>query len=84
VDADAVVPVSCTYATAPDSNFLLDRVGPIVVGAGFAGHGFKFVPSVGRILADLVEGLPALDLFALGEKRPSTTSDAVWLVKPRS
>lgn len=30
--------------------------GPVIVGTGFSGHGFKFTPSVGRILADLAEG----------------------------
>ena len=44
---------------------MLDRVGPIVVGAGFSGHGFKFTPVVGRILADLADGSgPAPALFA--------------------
>jgi sarcosine oxidase len=57
VDADAVTPISCTYTSTSDTDFVLDRVGPVVVGAGFSGHGFKFVPSVGRILADLVEGV---------------------------
>jgi sarcosine oxidase len=56
VDADAVTPISCTYTSTSDTDFVLDRVGPVVVGAGFSGHGFKFVPTVGRILADLVEG----------------------------
>ncbi|PJJ62316.1 FAD-dependent oxidoreductase [Compostimonas suwonensis] len=65
-DADRFVDISCTYTTSPDSNFVLDRVGPVVVGAGFSGHGFKFTPAVGRILADLAAGLPAPRLFALG------------------
>ncbi len=56
VDADALTPISCTYTSTLDTDFVLDRVGPVVVGAGFSGHGFKFVPSVGRILADLVDG----------------------------
>jgi sarcosine oxidase len=56
-DADAVIPISCTYTTTSDGNFVLDAAGPVVVGAGFSGHGFKFVPTVGRILADLVEGI---------------------------
>jgi sarcosine oxidase len=51
-----VTPISCTYTSTSDTDFVLDRVGPVVVGAGFSGHGFKFVPTVGRILADLVEG----------------------------
>jgi sarcosine oxidase len=57
VDADAMTPISCTYTSTSDTDFVLDRVGPIVVGAGFSGHGFKFVPTVGRMLADLVEGV---------------------------
>ena len=57
VDADDVEPISCTYTSTDDTDFVLDRVGPVVVGAGFSGHGFKFVPTVGRILADLVEGV---------------------------
>ena len=65
VDAESFVPISCTYTTTPDENFVLDRVGPVVVAAGFSGHGFKFTPSVGRILADLVDGKPAPALFAL-------------------
>ena len=56
VDAEALTPISCTYTSTADTDFVLDRVGPVVVGAGFSGHGFKFVPTVGRILADLVEG----------------------------
>jgi len=65
VDADLATPISCTYTTTPDEHFVLDRVGPVVVGAGFSGHGFKFVPVVGRILADLADGSgPAPALFA--------------------
>lgn len=65
VDADEVMPVSCTYTTTPDEHFVLDRLGPLVVGAGFSGHGFKFTPVVGRMLADLADGSgPAPELFA--------------------
>ncbi|GIF21809.1 sarcosine oxidase [Actinoplanes tereljensis] len=53
VDADDFTPISCTYTTTPDSNFVLDRLGPVVVATGFSGHGFKFVPAIGRVLADL-------------------------------
>ena len=49
--------VPCLYDLTPDHHFALglapgldDRV---VVGAGFSGHGFKFVPVIGEILADL-------------------------------
>lgn len=54
LDADTAVPISCTYTTTPTEAFVLDRVGPLVVGAGFSGQGFKFAPGVGATLADLV------------------------------
>lgn len=56
VDAETADPISCTYTTTDDEDFVLDRIGPVVVGAGFSGHGFKFTPLVGSILVDLVEG----------------------------
>jgi sarcosine oxidase len=55
-DADTPVEISCTYTTAPNSDFVLTRRGPVTVGAGFSGQGFKFTPAVGRILADLATG----------------------------
>ena len=72
VDADAFVPISCTYTSTPDENFVIDSVGPVSVGAGFSGHGFKFTPAIGRVLADLVDGTRAAPgLFAF--TRPSYT-----------
>ena len=56
VDADSLTDISCTYTSTADENFILDRIGPLVIGAGFSGHGFKFTPAVGRILADLSTG----------------------------
>ena len=54
LDGGTAVPISCTYTSTPDEAFVLDRVGRIVVGAGFSGQGFKFAPGVGAVLADLV------------------------------
>jgi len=66
VDPDAFNPISCTYTTTHDSNFILDRRGPIVVGAGFSGHGFKHAPAVGKVLADLATSAVRPDpIFAL-------------------
>lgn len=56
VDADSLTDISCTYTSTADEDFVLDRIGPIVIGAGFSGHGFKFTPVIGRILADLATG----------------------------
>ena len=64
VDADSFEAVSCTYTTTPDEDFVLDRIGPVVIGAGFSGHGFKFTPVIGRMLADLATGTrPAPEIF---------------------
>jgi sarcosine oxidase len=43
----------CLYTTTPDESFVLERVGPIVIGSPCSGHGFKFTPFIGRRLADL-------------------------------
>jgi len=48
----------CTWTDSPDSQFILDRVGDIVVGCGDSGQGFKFHPMFGEVIADLVEGKP--------------------------
>ncbi len=46
---------TCLYASTPDDDFVIDRVGSIVIGLGFGGHGFKFAPIIGEMLADLVD-----------------------------
>lgn len=48
---------TCMYSTTPDENFVIARHplhDNVSVACGFSGHGFKFVPVVGEILADLV------------------------------
>ncbi|MGB3438274.1 MAG: FAD-dependent oxidoreductase [Actinophytocola sp.] len=68
LDPDVFTPISCTYTSTPRRDFVLDRAGPVVVGAGFSGHGFKFVPAVGRVLAELALGGRCPDpRFALPE-----------------
>lgn len=78
LDPDTFETISCTYTTTPTHDLILDRVGPLVVGAGFSGHGFKFVPAIGEVLADLALGTGRADrTFALGRqssKAPSTRS----------
>ncbi|KHK96452.1 hypothetical protein LK09_15700 [Microbacterium mangrovi] len=55
-DPDVFEPISCTYTSTDDGDFVLDRTGPIVVAAGFSGHGFKFAPAIGEHLASLASG----------------------------
>lgn len=56
VDPDPVDSATCLYASTADEDFVLDRVGDVVIGAGLSGHGFKFVPAIGERLADLADG----------------------------
>ena len=45
---------ACLYTSTPDGHFVLDQhpeYESVTFGAGFSGHGFKFAPVVGEILA---------------------------------
>ena len=53
LDPTPLEPSRCLYTTTPDESFVLERHGPIVVGSPCSGHGFKFTPRIGQILADL-------------------------------
>ena len=62
-----VVPVpqfgaTCLYTTTASEDFVLDRIGPVVVGSPCSGHGFKFAPLIGSMLADLATGAPVDDV----------------------
>ncbi|GAB6897599.1 FAD-dependent oxidoreductase [Kineosporia succinea] len=75
LDPDTAQTVTCTYTSTPDEVFVLDRSGPVVVAAGFSGTGFKFVPAIGRILADLATDGPRPDpLFSLDRSRKGLTA----------
>ena len=48
---------TCLYTMTPDNTFIIDRVPgipQIVIASPCCGHGFKFSPVIGEILADLV------------------------------
>jgi sarcosine oxidase len=51
----------CLYTNTPDEQFVIDRH-PAAPGVAFAsacsGHGYKFAPVIGEILADLALGAP--------------------------
>ena len=57
---------SCFYTKTPDGHFLIDRhpaCDDAVIVSACSGHGFKFAPAIGEIVADLVlEGSPQADL----------------------
>jgi sarcosine oxidase len=66
VEPTAVRSTVCLYASSATDDFVVDRDGPIVVGVGFGGHGFKFTPAIGERLADLAD--EALGLRPSGTK----------------
>ncbi len=48
--------VACMFTNTPDRHFLIDlhpAEPDVVIGSVCSGHGFKFAPVVGEILADL-------------------------------
>ena len=56
LDPDSGSAVTCLFTNTDDSDFILDRVGPLTVCSPCSGHGFKFVPAIGRLTADLACG----------------------------
>jgi sarcosine oxidase len=47
---------TCIYTLSPDRHFIIDKLPDcdrVIVATGFSGHGFKFAPVVGEIVADL-------------------------------
>lgn len=47
---------SCLYSNTPDSEFIIDILPQhndrVSIACGFSGHGFKFAPAIGEIMAD--------------------------------
>lgn len=71
----------CLYTMTPDTDFIVDRdprSTNVVFGAGFSGHGFKFAPAIGELLADMVASPTAAPIPRLSLSRfdlaPSTAA----------
>jgi sarcosine oxidase len=69
---------TCLYTLSPDRNFVVDRhpeYPQVSFAAGLSGHGFKFVPVLGEVLADLAErGKTSLPIGFLSCQRESLGS----------
>jgi sarcosine oxidase len=74
-DGRLVAATTCLYTMTPDADFILDRLPGhprIIVASPCSGHGFKFAPVIGEILADLaISGTTAHDIsrFSLARFR---------------
>ena len=80
-DADVARRYVCFYSGTADRDFILDRTPDgLVIGAGFSGHGFKFAPLIGRVLANLALGFETeinLDRFSMS--RPALRGERTKL-----
>lgn len=56
LDPTPVAESSGLITMTPDGDFILDRSGPLIVAATCSGHGAKFAPLIGSMIADLVTG----------------------------
>jgi len=81
-DAPIVYARLCMYCETHDGNFWIapdpERQG-LVIAAGYCGHGFKFAPVLGEIIADAVEGKanPILEKFRWRPEVPASSSTDV-------
>jgi sarcosine oxidase len=51
----------CLYTNTPDEHFVIDTLSEderVIVASPCSGHGFKFAPAIGEVLADLATGEP--------------------------
>ena len=68
----------CMYTVTPDHHFVIARHPDherVTVAGGFSGHGFKFVPVVGEILADLATtGTTEHPIDLFDPRRPALSS----------
>ncbi len=54
VDPTPLRAETCIYTNTDDDHFVCARHGRVIVGSACSGHGFKFAPAVGELLAKLV------------------------------
>jgi glycine/D-amino acid oxidase-like deaminating enzyme len=59
--SDPVNEVTCLYTSTANEDFILDRTGPFVIASACSGHGAKFAPLLGEIIANLAAGKPTPD-----------------------
>jgi sarcosine oxidase len=64
--------VVCLYTNTPDEHFWIDRHPThrqVLIASPCSGHGFKFAPVIGEIVADLAQGTPPRFDIALFRRR---------------
>jgi sarcosine oxidase len=67
--------ITCLYTTTADRDFVLDRVDGVVVASACSGHGAKFAPVTGELIADLaLTDAPTSPRFGLHPRRGKAES----------
>lgn len=69
----------CLYSDSFDGDFFIDRVPnrpDVFVASGGSGHGFKFAPVLGGLIADVVEGASPHPRFRWRPRTAERTEDA--------
>jgi sarcosine oxidase len=61
LSGEIVNEATCLFTSTANEDFILDRLGPLVIGSACSGHGAKFAPLTGEILAGLAVGQPVPD-----------------------
>ena len=74
LDPEPISEKSCLFTMTSDEDFVLDRAttrgGSVVIASPCSGHGAKFAPLVGVLVADLVEGAAPHPRFAFRGQAP--------------
>ncbi len=73
LDPEPVRETSCLFTMTSDEDFVIDRAtvggASVVIASACSGHGAKFAPLTGVLIADLVEGEPPEARFAFRADR---------------
>jgi sarcosine oxidase len=74
--------VPCRYTMTPDEHFIIDQHPDsprIIIASPCSGHGFKFAPAIGQILADLATtGETTFDISRFRLGRPALAPGHRW------
>jgi sarcosine oxidase len=69
----------CMYTMTPDEHFIMDsdpRYPGVLIATGFSGHGYKFAPLIGSVLADMATGgRTSVPVDFLSLSRPSLRAE---------
>jgi sarcosine oxidase len=69
VDPTPYAEATCLYTSTANEDFLIDRVGSVVVASPCSGHGAKFAPLLGELIADAATGGTVPDRFRFAAHR---------------